>query len=170
MKKEYLLVAVVGMYLLAYLLDAVVDPLKVTLPTPYHFLAPQFLTRFAFSTASIFIRALAIFLTPLFFFSFMDKNFTAKGLTLLILSVLMQLYALQDIATGAQIVPLEWALSISYGGAALLLPMVIYFIKGSLYSMHTKLKSKAHAEALAAKNAAAPEWLSKNPGAPKKSL
>lgn len=123
---------IIGMFLLSYLLDALVPPLNLKLATPFHYLLnPDILSKYAFTTASISIRALAIFLTPLLVMSFWNNNSTAKGAILLVAVPLMELYALQDIATRAQVVPLEWSLSISLGGLALLLPMVLYFIRGA---------------------------------------
>jgi hypothetical protein len=139
MKKEYVLVAIVGLFLLSYVLDAVVNPLTVQLPTPYHFLNPQYLTTYPFTTASIVIKSLGIFLTPLLFTSLVEKNYTPKALALLVLIALMQLYSLQDLATKAEVVPLEWALSISLAGIALVVPMVVFFILGGFSWLHKSL-------------------------------
>src|SRR3989344_4348106 len=129
MKKEVVLVIIVGLFILSYVLDALVNPLDLPLPTPFHYLLnPEVFTTYAFTTASIFIRALGFFLSPLLLLSFWEGNNSAKGGILLVLIGLMQLYALQDIATGAQVVPTEWSLSISLAGVALVLPMVWYFL------------------------------------------
>jgi len=139
MKKEYVLVVIVGLFLLSYVLDAVVNPLAIQLPTPFHFLNPQYLTTYPFTTASIFIKSIGIFLTPLLLMSLVGKNYTPKALTLLILVALMQLYSLQDLATKAEVVPLEWALSISIAGLALLIPMTWYFLLGGFSWLHNSL-------------------------------
>lgn len=142
MKKEYTLAFIGGLFLLAYVLEAVVNPLQEVFPTPYHFLNPTFLARFPFTTAIIAIRSLAIFLSPLWIFSFIDRQHLPKGITLLILAGLMQLYAIQDVATRAQVVPLEWALSLAVAGAALLIPSVWYFLRGGASSVHQKVSGK----------------------------
>jgi len=129
MKKEVVLVVIIGLFLLSYVLDALVNPLDLPLATPFHYLLnPDILSTYAFTTASIFIRALGFFLSPLLLMSFWEGNYSAKGGILLVLIALMQLYALQDIATGAQVVPTEWSLSISLAGLALVLPLVWYFL------------------------------------------
>ena len=140
MKKEYVLAAIVGLFLLSYVLDATVNPLNLNLATPYDYLTPENLSKYPFTTASIVIKALGIFLIPVLLLSLADRKFAAKGLAVLILIPLMQLYALQDIATGAQVVPLEWSLSLSLAGIALAIPMVIYFILEALSKVHTSLK------------------------------
>lgn len=139
MKKEHTLVIIIGLFLLSYVLDAVVNPLQLHLATPYQFLNPTYITTYPFTTASIIIKGFGIFLTPLLFLSFAEGHYTAKGAVLLILIGLMQLYALQDIATKAQVVPLEWSLSLSLAGIALVLPMILYFIRGAVHSLHQNL-------------------------------
>jgi hypothetical protein len=139
MKKEHTLVIIIGLFLLSYVLDAVVNPLSIRLATPYQFLNPKLITMYPFTTASIVIKGLGIFLTPILFMSFAEGHYTAKGAVLLVLIGLMQLYALQDIATKAEVVPLEWALSLSLAGIALALPMIWYFIRGAVHSLHQNL-------------------------------
>lgn len=137
--KEYVLAIIAGLFLLAYVLEAVVNPLKLELATPYEFLNPQYFATYPFTTATVFIRSLAVFITPLWILSFFNKAYYPKGGLLLVLAGLMQLYAIQEVATGAQVVPLEWSLSLSVGGAALLLPTAIFLIKGLITAMHQKL-------------------------------
>lgn len=135
MKKEYTLVFIAGLFILAYVLDAVVNPLTVDLATPYHYLDPQYLAQFPFTTASIVIKALGLFLAPLWLLSFMNGKHMARGAILLVLAGLMQLYALQEVTTGAALVPLEWSLSLSVAGVALLLPAILNLIRGGISSM-----------------------------------
>ncbi|MBU0572681.1 hypothetical protein KKH23_03735 [Patescibacteria group bacterium] len=135
MKKEYTLIFIVGLFLLAYVLDAVVEPLGVVLSSPYQYINPSIYSQYPFTGASIVIKALGIFLTPLFFLSFMEKQYTAKGLILLIVAGLTQLYGVQELATGAKLLPIEWTVSLALGGAALLAPMIIYFIRGTFSSV-----------------------------------
>jgi hypothetical protein len=74
--------------------------------------------------------------------SFIERRYGLKGSISLVLAALSQLYVLQELATGQQLLPLEWSLSISLAGVALLLPMIIYFLKGMLSSAHDKLTEK----------------------------
>jgi len=137
--KEYTMIIIIGLFLLAYLLDVLVDPLTLDLITPYHYLSPQHLIRYPFTTASIFIKSLALFLSPLWILSFFKQNFYPKGATLLVLASLMQLYALQEVATNTQIIPLEWSLSLSIGGAVLLIPSILFIFRGLISSTKQKL-------------------------------
>jgi len=136
--KEYTMIIIIGLFLLAYLLDILVDPIQLNLISPYHYLAPQHLLRYPFTTASIFIKSLALFLSPLWLLSFIKQNFYPKGGILLVLASLMQLYALQEVATKTQIIPLEWSLSLSLGGAVLLVPSVLFIIRGVIVSTKEK--------------------------------
>lgn len=147
MKREYWLVFIVGMFLFAFILDTVVNPLKLELTTPYHFLTFKNITTYPFTTASIIIKALGIFIIPLWIFSYFEHKYSLKGGLLLILITLLQLYSLQEIATGTQRVPLEWALSISMAGLALIVPMTVYLLRSLLYSAHQKLAGATGSDA-----------------------
>jgi hypothetical protein len=116
-----------------------VNPLSLNLATPFEYLNPEYLGKYPLTTASIVIRAIAIFLTPPLILSAFEGGYIAKGAALLILIPLMLLFALQDIVTNTHIVSLEWALSISLAAVALLLPMVWYFIQGAVHSVHRSL-------------------------------
>ena len=135
MKKEYTLIFIVGLFLLAYVLDTVVEPLEVVLASPYAYISSSIFSQYPFTGASIVIKALGIFLTPLFLLSFMEKQYTAKGLILLIVAGLTQLYGIQELTTGAKLLPIEWTVSLALGGAVLLAPMVLYFIRGTVSSV-----------------------------------
>ncbi len=139
MPKEYTLIAIAGLFLLGYLLDAVVDPLALNLITPYHFLQAQHMTTYPFTTASVIIKSIGLFLSPLWMMSFIKDHFMGKFAVLLVLASLMQLYAIQEVATNAQIIPLEWSLSLSIAGVCLLLPALIYFIRGIFFSLSQNL-------------------------------
>lgn len=132
MPKEYVLVLIVGLFLLAYLLEAVVDPLALPLTTPYQFFSADNILRVPFTTAVIGVRALAVFITPLWLLSFLSGAFQFKALALLICSVLLQLYGVQATVSATIGVPLEWAVSFAVGGAVLLLPMLFFFARGAV--------------------------------------
>src|SRR3989339_405585 len=106
MPKEYVLVLIVGLFLLAYLLEAVVDPLTLPIATPYQFFQTSYLSKVPFSTAVIIIRTLAIFITPLWLASFLDKAFQFKAVSLLVIGVLLQLYGVQATASSTVGIPL----------------------------------------------------------------
>ncbi|MBI3290369.1 hypothetical protein HYZ78_03145 [Candidatus Microgenomates bacterium] len=132
MKQEYTLLLIVGLLILAYVLDAVVNPLNINLPTPYHYFIPETMMSYSFTTTSIVIKAVAIFITPLWLLSFIGWNKKVKGSILLVLGGLMQLYSLQAVATNSKIIPLEWSLTLALAGAVMLIPAVLYFVTGFL--------------------------------------
>jgi hypothetical protein len=132
MPKEYVLVLIVGLFLLAYLLEAVVDPLALPLSTPYQFLTSEYIAKVPFTTAVIAVRSLAVFLTPLWLLSFISGAFQFKAVTLLVVSVLLQLYGVQATASSTVGIPLEWAISFAFGGLVLFLPMLFFFAKGAV--------------------------------------
>lgn len=140
MKQEYTLVLIIGLLIAAYVLEAIVQPLGLDLATPYHYLNPQTLATYPFTTTVIIVRAFALFLAPLWLMSFIEGGYQMKSGISLVLAGLTQLYVLQELATGNKILPLEWALAISLAGLAMLLPMVIYFLRGILASAHKKLR------------------------------
>lgn len=135
MKKEYTLIFIVGLFLLAYVLDTVVEPLTTVLASPYAYISSDIFSQYPFTGASIVIKAVGIFLTPLFLLSFMEKQYVVKGLILLIVAGLTQLYGIQELTTGAKLLPIEWTVSLALGGAALLVPMIFYFIRGTFSSV-----------------------------------
>ena len=130
MKKEYVLLIIIGLFILAYVLDGVVNPLTIQLPSPYHYFNPQVFSTYIFTTTSIVIKGSAVTLATLWFMSFLDFSALAKGSILLVVSSLMQLYALQDVATNAQIIPLEWSLSLTLAGVVLLATSIGYIVVG----------------------------------------
>ena len=79
MEKETVLVVIIGLFLLSYVLDAVVNPLSIRLVTPYQFLNPKLIMMYPFTTASIVIKGLGIFLAPLLFLSFHRLNIQSYG-------------------------------------------------------------------------------------------
>lgn len=137
--KEYQLLVIVGLFIFAYVLEALVNPLAVTLATPYSFLSPTIFLKYPFTSAVILIKSIAIFWTPLLLLSFIKKAYAAKGSIILVVAALLQLYTLQEVATGAQVMPLEWSLALALAGIFLLLPMLIFFIKNMASGVRDKV-------------------------------
>lgn len=132
---------IIGLLLTAYVLEAIVEPLAIDLVTPYHYIDPTTLRTYPFTTTVIIARALALFMTPLFFMSFIKRRYTTKTILTLVIAALSQLYALQGLATGNQFIRLEWSLAISLAGLALLPMVIIYFLKSLVSRIHQKLTS-----------------------------
>jgi len=129
--KEYVLAIIGGLFLLAYVLQSGVKPLNLNLVSPYQFLSVGYFKLYPFTGAIILIRSLALFISPLWLLAWFGPIHTAKGVTLLILSGLMQLYSLQQVAgASAPTISMEWSLSFTIAGLLLLLPMIWFFLKG----------------------------------------
>ena len=136
MKKEYYIFLSVGLIILAYLLDVVANPLEVSmsLPTPYHYFTAENILKYAFTSTSILLKALAIVFSLPTILAALDLKSMAKGIILLISSGLLQLYALQDVATNARVIPLEWSLALTLAGLILLLPAIVFILLGFINS------------------------------------
>lgn len=137
--KEYVLAIIGGLFLLTYVLQSGIDPLTIKPSSPYVFLNQTFFNTYPFTAAIIFIRALGLFLSPLWVFSFFESAHLAKGGSLLVIAGLMQLYALQQTATASKMVTLEWSFSLAAAGLALLLPTALLLLQGMLHSAHEKI-------------------------------
>jgi len=139
MKREHFLILIVGLFILTYVLDAIANPLTITLATPYNYFTPETMLLYAFTTTSIVLKSVALFIAPLLLLSLMESRKVTKGLILLVLSGLVQLYSLQRVLTNSQSIPLEWALSLTLTGMALLIPAVFFIIVGLTQNVHKKL-------------------------------
>jgi hypothetical protein len=67
---------------------------------------------------------------------------------LLVWAGLIQLYAIQDIVTRAELIPIEWSLSLAVAGLALLIPTIMLFIKASIVMVHSNLTNVRMQEAI----------------------
>ncbi len=160
--KKALIVTSVGLFLLAYLLEAVVEPLsgaRLGIRQPYAYFNPAILSLYPFSTAIIFFRVLAIFLIPVLTGLSIEKNHLAKGGGILVLAALMQLYAVQDVATNARVIPLEWSLSLTGAGALLIIPAVVWILQGLLLGAHHTMVSKVRHNIQSGAAEKSPQWM-----------
>lgn len=139
MKQEHFLILIVGLLIITYVLDAVVNPLPLVLVTPYHYFTPEIMFTYPFTTTSIVLKAVVVFISPLLVFSFLEFKKITKGIIFLVLSGLIQLYSLQSVLTNSKIIPLEWALSLTLAGMILVLFAVIYIVTGLLQKFHKNI-------------------------------
>ncbi len=130
MKQEHWLVVIVGLVIFTFVLDAILPKLVVDVPTPYHFLTTAYFLTYPLTSVSIFLKALAIFLTPILLLSFAGWTKLTKGISIFIVSAILQLYALQDIVTRSGLIPLEWSIPFTVAGLGLLVVSLIYIIMG----------------------------------------
>ena len=146
MKQEYILILIIGLLILTYVLDAVVNPLPLKLTTPYNYFTYEIMFQYAFTTTSIVLKTIALVLTSFWILSFTGFNKVIKGASLLVLSGLMQLYSLQDVVSKANILPLEWSLAFTLTGMVLLIPAVLLLIFGLLGKAKKKITEDPYDE------------------------
>lgn len=130
MKQEYWLAIIVGLVVFAYILDALISPFTLDLPTPYHYFTPENVMLLPFTATSIIVKAVAIFISVPLLLSFSGAKKTIKGIIMFIVAGLLQLYALQAVASNTYVIPLEWALSFTLAGMALMITSFLYIILG----------------------------------------
>lgn len=140
MKKEYTAAVAISLFLFAYVLEALAG--QVTFPaftSPFAFLNPAVLNKYPFTATAIAIRTAAIVISIVLVLSFAEIKKHLKAVIVFVLGVLFELYAIQQIATGMTVTPLEWTLSFAYA-AVLLIPIVIFFlIAGAFETAHKAL-------------------------------
>ena len=138
-QKEHSFIIIFGLFFISYILESIVTPLKINLPTPYSYLNPDQFTKYPFTTAIVIIRALSLFLAPQFFLSFIPKRHFLKMSILLVVGILAQLYSLQQLISGTTLIPLEWAISLSISGALLIIPTIIQLLQGLFFVAKEKI-------------------------------
>ncbi len=142
MKKEYIAVAVLGLFVLGYVLDSVAGPVNLVLKSPFEFVNADVLSRVPFTAVSIVIKTIALFSGILLIFSFLQKKLLLKGVIIFFIAALFELYTIQQLAGGLTLIPIQWTLTLAATGLLLVVPAIIFFILGLFYLIIDKtLKS-----------------------------
>lgn len=132
MKKEFIAVGIIGLFILGHVLDYAAGPVSIVIKSPFEFTSPDIVSRFPFTAVSIVIKTVALFSTFLLLFSFIQKKLFVKGLVLIFIAGLFELYAIQQLATGMMMVPIQWILALASTGLTLLVPAIIFLILGTI--------------------------------------
>lgn len=131
MRKEIVFVITAGLFILAYVLDYFAGKLLLTgIFNPLTFLSQNYFTLYPMTFVAVFVRSTAIMLAVTLILSVMDRQYFTKLGISAFLTFIAEIYAFQQLATGATITPLLWTLAISYGGAMLVIPMIFYIFAG----------------------------------------
>lgn len=137
MKKEYILIFTVSLFLLSYVIDYISGPVSIVLKNPFAFLDPLVMSKFPLTAVGVFTRSLGILLSIILFWSLFKQIYLVKSVSTFFLAVLFELFAIQQIATGMRTVTLQWSLSLAFAGITMILPSIIYlilnFIKRPVY-------------------------------------
>lgn len=144
MKKEYIAIIIVALFILGTVMDFLAGPINLPLKNPFDFLQKSVLSIYPFTGISVLFKTLAIVITIVFGMSLIKSKYLAKGSFLFFLVALFELYSIQQIATGARMVPLEWSIAFAFTGILLLLPAIFYFLIGSVKLIHHSLKSNPY--------------------------
>lgn len=139
MKKEYFAVIAASFFILAYVLDYFSGSIVLSVSNPLLFLTENYLRQFPLTAFAIGVRSLALFMSILLLVSFIEKVFFPKAIGLFVVSVLAELYAIQQLATGMRFTDVQWTLSIAYAGIILLPAIIIFIILGIISSITSKL-------------------------------
>ena len=139
MKKEYLLITVVGFFLASYVLNYFAGPVVISVKNPLQFLTTATLSKYPFTAVEIGLRAIALFLSLIFVLSLMEKNYFLKAISSLIVGALEILYAIQQMATLSRLTPIQWTLSFAYAGLLSLPAIVYYLIRGVIEGVFSRL-------------------------------
>lgn len=144
MKTEYIVVAIIALFLLSSVLDFLAGPQKPLLTNPFAFWQPEMVSVYPFTAVSISIKTLVVCMSILFGLSIVSKKYLAKALFLLLLTALLELYAIQQLATGSQMVSMEWSIAFASSGIVLLIPIVFFFILATGTVVHKNLSQMTY--------------------------
>lgn len=144
MKTEYVVTAIIALFLLSSVLDFLAGPQKPPLTNPFAFWQHETYSIYPFTAVSIGMKTLVLCMSVLFTLSLFQKKYLAKALFLLLLIALLELYAIQQLATGSQMVSMEWSVAFSTAGIILLLPIVFFFILATGTVVHKNLKEMTY--------------------------
>jgi hypothetical protein len=128
MKKETFLIFTIGLFILAYVIDYISGPIAIDIKNPFQFLNPSVLTNLPLTTVGVGCRSLGIIIATVLFWSLFEGIYSIKAVTTFLISVLFELFAIQQIATGMRTVTIQWILSLAYSGVFQLIPAIIYLI------------------------------------------
>lgn len=140
MKKEYIAIVATSFFVLAYVLDYFSGSIILSVVNPLSFLTENYLKQFPLTAFAIGIRSIALFTTVLLLISFIEELYFSKALGLLVLGVLTELYAIQQLATGMRFTNVQWTLSIAYAGILLIPPIFLFIILGTVHSVKKKFR------------------------------
>jgi hypothetical protein len=130
MKKEIAFVVAALLFVLAYALDYIAGPVRIAVKDPVMFLTKDQLSIIPLTAVAIGVRTIAIFITTILALSFIEKKFFTKAFIVFFLGGIAELYAIQQMATGGRVTPMQWTLSFAYAGGFLLVSIVFYVIAG----------------------------------------
>jgi len=139
MEKEYWVLVAVSFFVLSSVLESFAGAVQLEITSPLTFLSSSYLSTYPLTAAAIGVRALALLISALLAVSLIEKQYFAKAVILLAAGVVAELYAVQQLATEAKMIPIQWTLSFAYAGMGAV-PLILYFVlRGTLGGLRTQL-------------------------------
>lgn len=142
MKKEYIFVIGLALLILAYVLDYFAGPVSINVLNPIKFLSGPIISKYPFTAVGIGARTLGLFLAAALLISSIEKAYFLKAVIVFFVSVLAELYCVQQFAGPARMLPMQWILSISYAAPLSLSLTVFYILKGIVLGIHSKISDQ----------------------------
>lgn len=144
MRKEIVFVITALLFLLAYVLDYFAGKLSLSIISPIAFLNQGYFTLYPMTFVAVMVRSAAIMLSVTLILSMMERQYFIKLGIIAFLAFIAEIYAFQQLATGATITPLLWTLAISYAGVMLIVPMIFYVFAGIANFLIPHSKNETH--------------------------
>lgn len=136
MKKEYLILLIMGLYIFGQVLDLVGGAVSLPIKNPFEFLQSPTLSTYPFLAVSVFVKILALTFTVIFILGLFKKAHTMKAVVLFVIAAMSELYAIQQFATSTFILPASWVLSLSFTAIPILVIAFLNLLAGLLLGMH----------------------------------
>ena len=144
MKKEYIAVAAIALFILGYVIDWLAGPIGITLKNPFHFLRESTISTYPFTALSVALKAMVIIISVLTLLTLIAEKQLAKGVFLVFLTALFELYSIQQIATGNRMISMPWSLAVAFSGVLLLIPALIYMVIGLGRLVHRQITKEPY--------------------------
>ena len=142
---EYVIGGIVSLFIFGYVLDLISGPFNVVLASPFAFLQMAHLSKYPFTAVSVAVKTLGIFLATVLIVQTLSGSKYFLAATLFFVSAaLMELYAIQQIATQAFLISLQWTLSLAFAAVVLLIPFIIHLIIGIFKVVHHNLTADSY--------------------------
>ncbi len=143
-KKEIVFIVTICLFGFSYLLDYFAGSLRLNITSPLMFLTQKFLVLYPMTFVSLAIRSVALMISVSLILSLIDKKYFAKSIICFFIGFIAEVYAFQQLATGARFTPVTWTLSIAYGGALLIIPIIFYILAAITNFLIPQNKNETH--------------------------
>lgn len=118
-------------FLASWLIDRVAGPVSIQVKDPIAFLkSTALLNKYPFTATAMLIRTFGLFVSAMIVTSAFNRRYFTKALILLVIGILAEFFAIQQLATGFRVTTIQWTLSIAYGSLLITLGIFWMTLKG----------------------------------------